>query len=179
MHIIGTETKIIHYPVWKNMDKLWITCTALTEAFMLRHRGYKKEESINIYCTGTSGITMALIMEKKLKDAEYPNINICYVRRPNETHHDSVYKNEHYAGTNIIIDDFTSTGATVDYIIEINNRVTFDYLIVDDILVFKPDWPIKNIIFNSSEYKSNILNKINADRFIVKDDKLVLVELFG
>lgn len=181
MRIIGIKTELVYYPVWRNMDKITTNTKALAKAFHLECKDQCRniETNINIFCTGTSGLTMAICFRFALIELGYPNTRICYIRKEGETKHDSSLSYTGRSGINIIIDDFTSTGATIDYIVSKHIATTFDYIILDDVVTYSTSWPIKNIIFNVELYKNNILNKLYADRFIIEDDELKAVELFG
>ena len=181
MRIIGIKTKIVYYPVWQNMDKITANTKTLAKAFHLecKDQSITNDTNINIYCTGTSGLTMAICFRFALIELGHSNMRICYTRKEGETKHDSPLSYTERSGINIIIDDFISTGATVDYIVSKHIDTTFDYIILDDVVTYFTSWPINNIIFNVELYKNNILNKLDADRFIIESDELKAIEYFG
>jgi hypothetical protein len=70
-----------------------------------------KDKNINLYCSGSSGAIMATIFSLHVK-----NCKIIHIKKLGEiSHRASSYPFEKDK-IDVIIDDFISTGATVDYI---------------------------------------------------------------
>lgn len=193
MHIIGTKADVVVYPCWKAMDKVWNFTKTYAQCFhahymnnyvpkvikFLGGTNNLKNKGINLFCTGTSGITIAICFKKALEDIGYTKVKIQYIRKDHEVHHEGTIINDFDKDyTNIIVDDFIKSGKSILRLIEKIN-VEIDYLIVDDVDAFFKDWPIKNIIFNAEMYQDNVLNRLNAKRFIYKDGRFNHVYLFG
>lgn len=86
----------------------------------------KSEDTVNIWCRGSSGSILATILSLNIKVKE---CRICYVRKGNETQHSSrVYPLDE--AINIVVDDFISSGETVRAIIDAMDKRPVDYLIV-------------------------------------------------
>ena len=83
------------------------------------------EETISLWCRGSSGAIIAGIISSNLKRKVF----IRYISKNNEKRHD---KNNYNYKTdiNIIVDDFICSGKTIDEIINKSGRKKFDLLIV-------------------------------------------------
>lgn len=123
----------INYPIIKDMGQL------INNIF--------NDKRIILWCSGSSGSIISSIIY-----SNYPNKirSINYVRKQNETSHDSkpYFKSNKFF--NIIVDDFICTGKTIRNIKEImkDNNVNIDGLVVSG--------SIANSKFDLSEFKNII-----------------------
>jgi len=95
------------------------------------------DKNLILYCTGTSGIIVATQLYNYLSKKGYKSVNIVYITKPKENRHGnkiSPYIPSLPSHYNIIVDDFVSTGTTVNRIFNEMNNATF-YFEVDMLCV--------------------------------------------
>ena len=122
------------YPVYNNLNNA-IQYVQIITKILIEH--IKSEGRIIdgyvIHSRGTSGVILATLLFQELVKynvCEY-NIYVNHIRKPNEMSHQDT--RAVYIRTNdihIIIDDFTSSGNTIQSIIRDNNVDVFDYIII-------------------------------------------------
>lgn len=111
-----------------------------------------KEKSINIWCRGSSGAILGALLAKTI-----PNpCNICHVKKKGEDSHQNNI--EHiFCGEckNILLDDFSRSGKTLDAIYEAYKEKLGEEQVLD-ILVLANGWkdcpprfPVKHIIIDA------------------------------
>lgn len=85
----------------------------------------EKETFVQLFCRGSSGLTIATVLMRKMKENGYNNTRIAYVRKNSESQHgSSSYPMSNYKI--IVVDDFMSTGETLNHIfehVEMNNSI--------------------------------------------------------
>lgn len=109
------------YPVGECIIRNIPTIKIYTEIIKKESNGQR----INLYCAGSSGAIIAAIIATELSDVE-----ICHVKKEGENSHSPSCP--YSRGYNVIVDDFVSTGRTIDYILDkYQGRIkSFDLMIV-------------------------------------------------
>jgi len=132
------------YPTGDDPPSLIKYAEEAAEIF-IKHNKYKRP--CNIWCRGGSGALIAGIFSYILFKNNYA-CKICHVKKPNEQSHQcSYYSYRHSIALQIIIDDFMSSGKTLNAIYKDMQNIKVnkvDYLIIssgynEKSLKFEPD----------------------------------------
>lgn len=115
----------VQYPVGEDMNNCITVIDNYISAFQ---KVICNNSLINLWCTGSSGAILATIFALKYDKP----CKICHVKKNGESSHSSPMSVYHIEGYNVVIDDFVSSGATIQRIINYmqNNNVTPDALMV-------------------------------------------------
>jgi adenine/guanine phosphoribosyltransferase-like PRPP-binding protein len=120
----------LHYPIGHNMTNAMEYINLIAPIL----QDLCKEHPINIWCMGSSGAILSALLTTKLSN----QCSICHVKKDGENSHDSSLHVQQHA-INIILDDFSRTGDTVNKIAEKAGR----YIKYVDVLVLAnsyKDW---------------------------------------
>lgn len=128
MEYLKFKTPIeISYPIYVQNGELanYINCI-----YRILLKKIPKISKINIWCRGSSGLSIASCLFIKLEKYYTPTIS--YVKKEGESSH---HRRTHLSrnGINIIVDDFIHEGTTVNSIykkMKDENVIVMDYLIV-------------------------------------------------
>lgn len=109
MKIISTDIERIYYPVGSHIQ---YNISLIEQLAKVLKKVYKNEH-INLICTGSSGAIVAGIIALNI-----PNSEIHHVRKEGENAHRGTFINNIFAidCVNVIVDDFISTGKTMERI---------------------------------------------------------------
>lgn len=142
------------YPMHFNLEHKFEILEAMGKAILKAIP--KACHSINLICRGTSGVIVATQIFHYMHSRTDDDVNIVYVSKGENRHGGDIeprWRLRNQGVCNIIVDDFVSTGATMDRIYE--QLVKEDVHIVDMICVsgcFKKSrvqFPVKKIIAQS------------------------------
>lgn len=101
----------VSYPVGSNMANLKIVIETYVNAFKTLE--FADGFRFNLFCSGSSGAIISTAFALALPQYIF---KICHVKKPGEDSHQYGVEYEPYA-VNIVIDDFISTGVTVERIV--------------------------------------------------------------
>lgn len=171
--IILKELGHVSYPIGVNMEELLVTVKNMADAIKELYPLHENiKNGFNFFVRGSSGAIISGLICSYLSN--YPT-TICHIKKENESSHcGSKFLSYHSKAVNIIIDDFISSGETVNKIYEKvigTTRITnIDLLIVSgDIfegqLKFKPLHIIceKYILNDNSTEESLLIKSIQQE----------------
>lgn len=104
------------YPVF---DNLKIVDTNINLMIPLLEKVLNKKQNIQIFCRGSSGLVIAMALQKELNNLEYKS-QIAFVRKDSEKSHGCSTSIISKAQI-IVVDDFVATGTTIRTIIDYLN----------------------------------------------------------
>lgn len=130
-HII--DCSVVNYPVGINMTSA-LNFVKEVSKFLKENVNFTYHD-VNLLCTGSSGSILASLLFAELQQ---PNVYVCHFKKEGENSHSGNYfRMNTLHDINVIIDDFSSTGETIERIymkaFETNSDIKINYLILSDI----------------------------------------------
>lgn len=159
-HIINCSG--ISYPVGLNMAS---AMSFVKEVYkFIRDNDDFRGRDINLLCTGSSGSIIASLLFAEL---DQENVFVCHIKKDGENSHSGDnFRLGSLDDINVIIDDFSSSGSTIEKIYskikQHNSDIEINYLILsrineDSFYVIKDIIKPQNIV--SSEWSINNFNE--------------------
>jgi len=129
--IILTTLGHIQYPVGSNMNETILAVKNMAEAIKELYPLHENVKyGFNLFVRGSSGAIIGGLISEYLSN--YP-IRICHIKKDGESsHHSDKYLTNREAAKNIIIDDFISTGRTIN---SIYDRMKENEINIVDLLI--------------------------------------------
>lgn len=112
------------YPIYNNIDTELITVMNKLAIYLL---GKYSHTEINLWGTGTSGLTICVLLAQYI-----PNARIQYLEKEGVTSHKQhvpTFFKESFR-SHILLDDVISTGATIDRFLNIYEGCIWDELVI-------------------------------------------------
>lgn len=132
VHVLEGQDEIT-YPIGSHIDE---AIHYIDRVFLkLNLNGLYVGKDINLWCRGSSGaILAALLASRLLSTKEYGTIHIVHIKKNGETaHRKDVDFTNVFDTINIIIDDFSYTGTTINAIVD--SMVTKEIQYIDAIIL--------------------------------------------
>jgi len=121
----------VDYPVGHYISKAYNYIEFASKIFLYENKDH--EITINLWCMGSSGAILASLFSERMKQKQI-KCRICHVKKKGERSHSNYFPSISTKDINIIIDDFITTGDTVNTIYkkftDNNPRLEIDWLIV-------------------------------------------------
>lgn len=141
----------LDYPIGCNIDEIH-TYIQEVSASIVKKSLFKGVKSVAVWCKGSSGSILAGMLMFKLSPL-FPNIKfrINHIKKDTESAHHSNrrFKEEQYKGKyNIVIDDFSASGATLQSMIPVFETASIKYI---DLLILSNT----QIVFHNAGYDEN------------------------
>lgn len=137
---VTTGGDCIEYPVGKYIENNMQIIKELINVFV-SHSLFKNCNGVNLLCTGSSGaIIAAFFSEAIIKEDKH--VRIAHVKKRGENSHSNSIPSLENDFINVIVDDFISSGATVN---EIYNRM-------NDSLYYSDPLKIDALIISGMSY---------------------------
>ena len=151
MKQIKITYKAVGYPVGSNMQRV----KALVNEYRIGFRKLKLPAgtSINLWCRGSSGAILSALFAVWFPQFD---IAICHIKKPGENSH-SDYPEYSAKALNVIIDDFVSSGETINAII----NAVYQRDLKPDVLVMLG--ASKGTVFNSEKKWGDVFDTIISD----------------
>lgn len=126
----------VSYPIGSRMSNTIDLAEHYVEKLLQQFKINKISDNINIWCRGSSGAILSAIVAVKLQvELRSTVIKICHVKKEGEeSHSDSIQIAYGNSVTNIIVDDFSASGCTLNKIYEKASKLlkhgNIDYLCI-------------------------------------------------
>jgi hypothetical protein len=137
------DCKIMDYPFHVHFNKHKQIAKRLFDKFFeVAHEDIQAASSLNLVFRGTSGTFMSALFVEIFEQKYQKEINLALVRKPNEDSHSKTYSDTDRNGLFIWVDDFISSGKTLEncfeYFKQISNKEKFDWAITS--WVYSEGW---------------------------------------